>query len=129
MTEANAKALAQAELARARSNLEAARMMLAAGKHGEAISLAYYASFHAVRAVLAARGLQPKTHQGAVHLFNVSFVLPGLVTSEILALIGRSFAERQRADYDPVAIFTADDAAKEIDSAERVLITLAPLAG
>jgi len=101
---------------------------LSAGKHAEAISLAYYASFHAVRATLAFRGLQPKSHQGAVHLFNVNLVLPGLVDSTLLALISRGFAERQRADYDPVSTFTAGEAAKEIASAEQVLNALSPLA-
>jgi len=129
VTETNAKTLVQAELAKAQSNLKMAQTVLAAGGHAEAISLAYYASFHAVRAALASRGLQPKSHQGAVHLFNQSFVLPGLVDSGLLGSIGWGFTQRQRADYDSTATFTAAEAAKEVDSAEKVLSTLALLIG
>ena len=40
----------------------------------EAISEAYYAMFHAAKALLALRGIHPKTHAGVVSQFGLQFV-------------------------------------------------------
>ena len=43
----------------------------------EAISEAYYAMFHAAKALLALRGIHPKTHAGVVSQFGLQFVTEG----------------------------------------------------
>ena len=45
----------------------------------EAISEAYYAMFHAAKALLALRGIYPKTHAGVVSQFGLQFVTEGLI--------------------------------------------------
>lgn len=121
MTDENRKARIQEELARSRSNLESARLLASAGRLAEAVSLAYYAGFHAVRALLASRGLQPKSHQGLFHLFNVQFVVPGTIDARLLALLQRAQQSRIRADYETGTRVDAEDAAREIQAAEQLL--------
>ena len=73
--------------------------------------------------MLVSKGLEPKSHQGLVHLFNVTFVLPQLVDARLLALLGRAQQERIRADYDASATFTSGTALAEIATAEELLRT------
>jgi uncharacterized protein (UPF0332 family) len=101
-------------LARAAQALAVAEAALAIGGTADAISRTYYAALHYLRALLFARGLDPRTHQGAQHLFNQEFVRTGLypaTTNKLLASLQRM---REQADYDPGMIFDAEDTREQI---------------
>lgn len=70
-----------------------------AGVHRKCISNLYYATFHAVRALLLSHGLEPKTHEGTQRLFAAHFVRPGTFTRGDLKTLGNLEADRLRADY------------------------------
>lgn len=57
-------------LARAGKALAFADAALAIGGTAHAVSRTYDAALHHLRALLFARGLDPRSHQGAHHLFN-----------------------------------------------------------
>ena len=59
---------------RAEEKLRAANLLLENNMFSEAISEAYYAMFHAAKALLALRGIYPKTHAGVVSQFGLQFV-------------------------------------------------------
>jgi uncharacterized protein (UPF0332 family) len=106
------------ELARADQAVRAAGALLGLGLHADAISRAYYGAFHSLRALLLSRGLEAKTHGGAIHLFNTEFVRPGLFASShnrVLAGIQRS---RELADYDAAVSFSREDAEDCLRDAE-----------
>ena len=124
MTSANRRHLAKEELARAESNLESAVIIHAASKYAEAVSLAYYAAFHAVRALLADKGRQPRSHSGLIHLFNTEFVRPKLVDASLLSVLERAQQARLQADYDASAAFDQAASQAEIDAA-RTFVNLA----
>lgn len=67
MTDANRHSNAHAELAIANDALLVARAALELGIVRDALSRAYYAVFHAARALLLLAGVEPKTHAGAEH--------------------------------------------------------------
>lgn len=121
MTDENRKENIADEVARMGQSLRAAEALLDLGLHADAISRAYYAAFHAVRALLLARGLEPKSHQGALHLLNTEFVRIGLLPSSHNRLLAGLQRSRELADYDAAIAFSAEDAAGELQAARAFL--------
>ncbi len=50
----------------AESKLESAKLLYENGRHGDAISRAYYSMHYAARALLSTKNIFPKTHKGAL---------------------------------------------------------------
>lgn len=121
MTRQNRNSNSAAEIKRAKESLKAAKALEKLGLHADAISRAYYAAFHALRALLFSHGLEPKTHAGAIHLFNMEFVRTGVMSSAYNRLLGSLQKARELADYDAAVVFTKPDAKAEIQEAERFL--------
>jgi uncharacterized protein (UPF0332 family) len=97
MTEADV--LRQESVARARDELEGAEALLAAGHPRIALTRAYFAAFHAVRALLFRAGLQPQSHRGVHALFHAHFVRLGTYDSATAAVFARLQKYREEADY------------------------------
>jgi uncharacterized protein (UPF0332 family) len=110
VTDENRKRNMADELARAEQAVRAARALLELGLHADAVSRAYYAAFHSLRALLLSRGLEAKTHAGAIHLFNTEFVRAGLFASSHNRLLGGIQRSRELADYDAAVSFSKEDA-------------------
>ena len=117
MTEDNRRAEIAQEILRAGEARRAADALLGLGLHSDAVSRAYYAVFHWLRAVLLSRGVEPKTHAGAIHLFNLELVRNGLFSSSHNRLIGGLQRSRELADYDSAVSFSAADATAELTQA------------
>lgn len=117
MTEENRRRNLREEVERAEQALRAAETLTEQGLHADAVSRAYYAAFHLLRALLFARGVEPRFHRGAIQMFNREFVRPGTMNSghnRLLAVLQRS---RELADYDAAVAFSADDAQRQIEDA------------
>ncbi len=99
--------------------LRSARILLEHGQWADAISRAYYAMVYAARALLARRGLAPRTHRGTVHLFGKEFVSPGLFPREVADLLPATMAFRDRADYGERRDLREADARRAVEAAER----------
>ena len=74
------------------------------------MSRAYYGAFHALCALLFSRGLEAKSHGGAIHLFNTEFVRTGLLGSSHNRLLAGVQRSRELADYDAAVTFSKEDA-------------------
>jgi uncharacterized protein (UPF0332 family) len=72
-----------------------------------------------LRAALLSRGVDPKTHGGAIHLFNTELVRKGTFPSSHNRLLAGLQRARELADYDAAVTFSAEDAAAEVAEAER----------
>jgi uncharacterized protein (UPF0332 family) len=105
------------EIARADQAMRSAEALLGLALHADAVSRAYYAVFHLLRALLLSRGVEPKTHAGAIHLFNTELVRAGVFPSSHNRLLGGLQRARELADYDAAVVFSADDAAAEVAEA------------
>lgn len=112
-------------LAHARAKLEAARVLLAARAPGDAASRAYYAAFHAVSAVLVARGQAYSSHAQVLGAFNRDFVHAGTFPREFTAILARLFEDRQTGDYDPTASLDAAEAERDVQDAQRIVDAVA----
>lgn len=117
MTEENRRRNLQDEIERGDQALRAAQALLDAGLHADSVSRAYYAAYHLLRALLLSRGLEPRSHSGAIHLFNTEFVRGGLLPSSHNRLLGGLQRARELADYDSAVAFSADDARQSLDDA------------
>ena len=121
MSPDNARANAAAEMTRADESLRAATLLLREGLYNNAVSDACYAAFHAVRALLFTFGEEPRSHRGALHLFNVRFVRTGKMDARHLSTLARAQYDRVNADYGARVRFTADDANDEISGARALI--------
>jgi uncharacterized protein (UPF0332 family) len=112
---------AAAELQLAAEELKAAEHLLNAGLARIALARAYFAVFHAVRARLYAEGLEPRTHAGVQHLWNVHIVRGGSYDAATTRLLARLQKFRVEADY--AQAFVVDEAgAREELAAARGLV-------
>ena len=113
--------LIEAYLEKARQKLGVARRLRDSGDHDDAVSRAYYAAFHAAKALLTSAGEQPRTHHGAVTLFNLLFVKTGKISKRA----GRFFAnlkdDRESADYELFSYADADTAQVAVEEAESIV--------
>ena len=108
MTAEGRRYAAAAELRLAAEELASAELLLASGQTRVAVARIYFAAFHAARARLYAAGLEPKTHGGAQHLFNVTFVKSGKYEASLSQMLARLQKYREEADYS--AAFVIDEA-------------------
>jgi len=112
-------------LAHARAKLQAARVLLAARAPGDAASRAYYGAFHAVSAVLVARGQAYSSHAQVLGAFNRDFVHAGTFPREFTAILARLFEDRQTGDYDPTASLDLAEAERDVEDAQRIVDAVA----
>ena len=129
MTEENRQRNASEEIARASTCLQEARALHAAGLPYGAASRAYYAVFHAARALLVSIGLEARTHKGVSSALGEHFVRPGRLPAAMGRLVSRMQRDREDADYMTGAVFTLEESAEMIAEAERFLSEGRPLVG
>jgi uncharacterized protein (UPF0332 family) len=108
--------------------LRAAKLLYKNSLYEDAVSRAYYAMFHAAKAVLLLKGIKPKTHKGLITKFGLEFVNKGYVDKMLGQAFSTAREDREYADYDvhvkisaEEAEITIDDAEKFIDSVKEVL--------
>lgn len=111
----------EGELARAHAALRAATTLVPPGLYADAVSRAYYAVHHALRALLFTEGIEPKTHAGAIHLFNQHFVRVGHLPASTNRTLGGLQRARELADYDPAVVFDEETARFWVDEATSFL--------
>jgi uncharacterized protein (UPF0332 family) len=91
-------------LTKAREALQSATLLMEAGDLAGAANRAYYAAFHAARAVVAkVCNVKPKdikTHHGLRRLFELHVVKPNLIDREIARRFNDIETTRIAADYD-----------------------------
>lgn len=119
MTDDNKRRNIGDELLRAEQALRAAQVLADQGLTADSVSRSYYAAFHFLRALLLTRGLEPRTHSGAIHLFNSEFVRSGAFPSAHNRLLSGMQGSRELADYDAAVSFSEPDARAQLEDARR----------
>jgi uncharacterized protein (UPF0332 family) len=122
VTEDNQRRNAAEELSRAETCLSEARALHAAAFPYGAASRAYYAVFHAARALLFSIGIEARTHKSLASLIGEHFVRPGRLSSGMGRLVSRMQRDREDADYATGAVFTHEEASQMIADAETFLM-------
>ena len=74
-----------------------------------AVSRLYYSLLYRIRALLLTKGLEPKSHEGALRLFSLHFVKGGIFGTKASHLFSKLMKYREEADYNPAYVFTLED--------------------
>lgn len=89
-------------LSRSRDDLEAAQVLLDAGKYRASLSRAYYAVFYAATALLLTQNIRRSKHAGVQGAFGQFFVKPGLIEVQYSDIFKNVREARELSDYDLV---------------------------
>src|SRR4030042_5306206 len=109
MTEENKKDNIKNELERASNALQAANLLYENGFLNDAVSRLYYFLLHNIRSLLLSKGLEPKSHEGALRVFGLHFVKEGIFMPRDSHIFSRLMKYREEADYNPSYTFTKED--------------------
>lgn len=124
MTGENRKRNGADELQSAREALADARVLLERGSPRGAVTRAYYAAFHAARAVLLSRGLQVKTHSGLMQKFSEEFIKTGALAVRTKDTLAGLMEKRGVADYGERSEWTllSEQVARELVAAANEFV-------
>ena len=111
---------AKYRISRAKEDLDTAHMLYEAGKYRIANNRAYYAIFHAIRAVLVFDDFDSSKHSGVIAEFRRRYIKAGIFPIEISKMIGEAFTIRNASDYDDMFIASKADTEEQIKNAEYV---------
>ena len=86
-----------------------------------AANRAYYAIFHAMRAVLALDGVDMKHHSGIISEFWKRYIKTGVFDTSLSGLISELSDVRAGSDYNDFFIVSKADTAEQVQSAGTFL--------
>jgi len=109
MNEENKKMNIREEIERADEAIKAANLLFDNGFLKDAVSKLYYSLLYCIRALLLTKGLEPKNHEGALRLFSLHFVKPGIFEARDSHIFSKLMKYREEADYNPSYTFIRDD--------------------
>jgi uncharacterized protein (UPF0332 family) len=109
VTKQNIRKNIKAELERALNVLSASVLLFDNGFFNDAVSRLYYFVLHNIRALLLTKGLEPKSHEGALRLFGLNFVKEGIFGTGESHIFSKMMKFREEADYNPAYFFTRED--------------------
>lgn len=103
----------------ATEKLESAELLLNNQRYADSVSRAYYAMYHAARAVLFIKNVDPHKHSGVVRMFGLYYVQPGVVEKKY----GKAFSYikelREKCDYESTTEVDADECKKVLQDAKE----------
>jgi uncharacterized protein (UPF0332 family) len=111
--------MARAHLEKALDRLRVAEKLFRGGDYEDAVSRAYYAMYHAARAVLSTVNVFPKTHEGVVSEFGKRFVLTGVVQKELGRDLADAKAARETYEYSVTSKVGKAEAGTILSNAQR----------
>ena len=117
-------ALAQARYEHAQECLEAARSLFESGSLKSAVNRAYYAIFHAMRAVLAYDGIDMKHHSGIISSFRRLYIKTDILDVKLSLTISELYDLRTGSDYDDFFVITGAEVAEQLDHAADFLCAI-----
>ena len=94
---------------KAEEMLSSAKRDITAKDYASANNRAYYAIFHAIRAVLALDGEDFKKHSAVIARFTLNYLKPEILPREYSKLIANASLIRNRSDYEDFYICSVAD--------------------
>lgn len=101
--------LSRYRMQKARDMLASAKRDMAAEDYASANNRAYYAIFHAMRAVLALDGEDYKKHSAVISRFTLNYLKSEIFSREYGKLISNASLIRNRSDYEDFYICSVAD--------------------
>lgn len=113
--------VAKYKLEQAKDDLDSAKLLHRAEKFKAANNRAYYSCFHAVDAVLALEPIAFKRHKDTLAYFNKNYVRTEIFPKEIGRQLSKLEIIRHKSDYDDFYIASREEAAEQIETAEKIV--------
>lgn len=113
----NKRAISKVRLEKAEECLADAVLLLERESYKSAANRAYYAVFHAMRAVLAYDGYDSKKHSGIISEFRRLYIRTGTFESKMSDTIRELFDLRTDSDYDDFFIASKADVTAQVQNA------------
>ena len=111
------KDLCDYRISQAEDSLKAAKISYENGLFKDSINRSYYASFYAIKAVLALEGIDFKRHKDAIGYFNKSYVATDKFSRVLGRKIGMLKQLREKSDYDDFFLAGKKDAEIQLETA------------
>ncbi|HIT64433.1 MAG TPA: HEPN domain-containing protein [Candidatus Ventrimonas merdavium] len=124
--EGSVKDLSSYRFSCAIDSLEAARILMEAGKYKSAVNRSYYAVFHGLRSVTALDQFDSSKHSGVIAYFNHGYVKNGIFDKTISKLIDTCYRLREKADYQDFFLVSREMAQEQIEKAEKIIQMIEP---
>ena len=115
------KNLSNYRIAEAEDSLKVAAHCLKEGLYKDSINRSYYATFYAVKAILALSTVDFKRHKDVMGYFNKEYVAKEIFPREIGRKLGTLQRVREKSDYDDFYIASREKAEEQFQTAELVI--------
>ena len=116
--------IALMQMQRAQELLKEVPVLVEAGAYNSAVNRAYYAAFHAMKALEALEGFDSRKHSGAVSHFRQCYIKTGVLPAELSKIIEILQIARGDSDYNISVRFTSEEAAMQFDNAKRFVAAI-----
>ena len=113
--------ISKARLDHAKECLQDAKLLLAGESYRSAANRAYYAIFHAMRAVLALDGVDMKHHSGIISEFRKRYIKTGVFEVNLSGIISELSSVREGSDYNDFFIVSKSETIQQVQAAEEFL--------
>lgn len=113
--------LACVRLDTAKECLAAGQLLLNNEQFKSASNRAYYAVFHAMRAVLAFDLIDRKKHSGIISEFRRRYIKEGVFDAEYSDTISELYDSRQKSDYNDFYVISKAETRHQLQAAEHFL--------
>lgn len=114
------KSYAKYRLERSKDDLSAAHLLFDNGNYRVANNRAYYAIFHAIRAVLVFDNYDSGKHSGIIAEFRRRYVKEGIFPAEISKMISSAFTIRNSSDYDDMFVASRIETEEQLKNADYI---------
>ncbi len=121
MNKEEIETLVKYRLEQAKENLEEAEVLFQINKFKGASNRAYYAIFHAIKAILALEQIDFKKHSSVIAYFNKEYINTNVFPKEIGKRVSEARFFREKSDYVDFYIVTKEECERQIETA-RLLI-------
>lgn len=105
----------------AKEDLSSAQDLLKLGHFKVANNRAYYAIFHAMRAVLALEGVDFKKHSAVIAYFRQNYIKTGAFDTSLSEIINNASLIRNESDYSDFYIATKEEAESIVSDVEEFM--------
>lgn len=113
--------LSSYRLSQAEDSIKVAQMSYDNALFKDSINRSYYATFYAIKAVLALEEIDFKRHKDAIGYFNKTYVATEKFSKELGRRIGMLKQLREKSDYDDFYIASKEKATEQFQTAELVI--------
>ena len=86
-----------------------------------AVNRAYYAAFHALKALEALDQFDSKKHSGLLNYFRMHYVRTGIFSEEYSDILQRLSQTRNDSDYNIIVEITEQDAFTRFEQAKKLV--------